>query len=162
MKLLIITFILLFNVVQAQELKWFKPTKLELLSYGSMSISGIAFGYNQAITHHHYGRRDKFIDVEISFMNKYKDFAHGDLSPAYLGSKTWLVWTTDALHLSSSINMVGFASGITLNVWNIKEELSKYPKRDRWKVIIFKKILLPIVIRSVSFELTYNKLGFTK
>ncbi len=35
-----------------------------------------------------------------SWVNKYNDYAAGDLRPKYIGATTFLVWTTDGWHLS--------------------------------------------------------------
>ena len=42
--------------------------------------------------------------------------------------------------------------------WDIKSELKQYRKKDRWKVIVFKKILLPLLIQHMAFEATFNNL----
>ena len=53
---------------------------------------------------------------------------------------------------------VQIIGGTGLLVWNAKDELKKIPKRDKWKYILLKKILIPLVIRSTAFEITFNNL----
>jgi hypothetical protein len=50
------------------------------------------------------------------------------------------------------------ATGIVLNTWDMKSELKQYKKKDRWKVIVFKKILLPLIIQHLAFEITFDNL----
>lgn len=128
------------------------------MSYGAFALSGVSYGFNQAIEHHGYGQGNNFIDISRSFKRKYKNFDGGDFSEAYWGSKTFLVFTTDAFHLTNTLDKAFLTTGIVLNVWDMKTELRKYNKRDRWKVIVFKKILLPLIIQDLSFELTFNRL----
>jgi hypothetical protein len=153
----VIIILLTVNITFGQN-KWYLPNKEEWISYGLTSLSGISFGFNQAIDHHHYGQGKKFIDIDISWKNKYKNWDAGDKREKYFGSKTFLVWTTDAYHLTSVLEKSFLGAGATVNTLNLKRDLELYRKKDRWKVIVFKKVLLPIVFRSLAFELTYNKL----
>lgn len=142
--------------VQAQ--KWWKPTKRELFGYTALSLSGVSYGFNQAIEHHYYGWGHSFVDITVSYKRKYRNYDAGDLREAYFGSKTFLAFTTDAFHLTNTLDKGFLTTGIVLTTWDFKSDLKKYPKKDRWKVIAFKKILLPLVIQHLSFELTFNKL----
>jgi hypothetical protein len=148
--------LLLLFTTQAQQ--WWKPTKREFFGYGAFALSGVSYGFNQAIEHHSYGLGNDFTDISRSFKRKYKNFDAGDFREAYIGSKTFLAWTTDAFHLTNTIDKGFLTTGIVLNTWDIKSDLQKYNKRDRWKVIVFKKILLPLIIQDLSFELTFNNL----
>ena len=148
--------LLLFVTTQAQQ--WWKPTKKEALSYGAFTISGVAYGFNQAIEHHSYGIGNPYVDITKSYKRKYKNFDAGDFTEAYVGSTTFLVWTTDAFHLTNTIDKGFLTTGIILNTWDLKTDLKKYNKKDRWKAIVFKKILLPLIIQHLSFELTFDRL----
>ena len=113
---------------------------------------------NQAIEHHSYGIGKPYVDITKSFKRKYKNYDNGDLSEAYFGSKTFLVWTTDAFHLTNTIDKAFLATGVVLNTWDLKSELKQYKKKDRWKVVVFKKILLPLIIQHLAFEMTFDNL----
>ena len=141
----------------AQSGKWWKPSKLDYYSMGAMVVSGVAKGYNQAIIHHHYGRGNQFWDKTVSWQNKYKDYPT-DQSAAYFGSKSILVFTTDGQHLTQAIDNTFLVTGTGLSVWDIKQELKEIPKKDRWKYILWRKILLPFGMRTLAFELTFKHL----
>ena len=156
MILLISIALLLFNKTKAQQ--WWKPTKREAIGYACFSLSGVANGFNQAIEHHSYVMGKPYIDITKSFKRKYKNYDNGDFNEAYFGSKTFLAWTTDAFHLTNTIDKAFLTTGIVLNTWDLKSELKQYKKKDRWKVIVFKKILLPLIIQHTAFEITFNNL----
>jgi hypothetical protein len=160
MKKILLSSMLLFLLVttEAQQ-QWWKPTKRETMSYVAFSLSGVANGFNQAIEHHNYGMGNDFVDISRSYKRKYKNYDAGDLREAYWGSKTFLVWTTDAFHLTNMIDRGFMATGIVLNTWDIKSELKQYNKKDRWKVIVFKKLLVPLILQHVAFEITYANLN---
>jgi uncharacterized protein YxeA len=158
MKKILLSLMLLFLLVTTEAQQWWKPTKREAYSYVAFSLSGVANGFNQAIEHHNYGMGNNFVDISESYKRKYKNYDAGDYREAYWGSKTFLVWTTDAFHLTNMIDRGFMATGIVLNTWDIKSELKQYKKKDRWKVIVFKKILIPLVLQHLAFEITYTKL----
>lgn len=157
-KILLIAFTLLaFAQTEAQK-KWWVPTKRELLSYGSLTVSGVAYGFNQAIEHHAYGIGQPYVDITYSYKRKYKNYDEGNFDEAYFGSKTFLAFTTDAFHLSNTINKAFLTTGIVLNSWDFKSEMKQYKKKDRWKVIALKKILIPLIVQHLSFEVMFNNL----
>ena len=137
--------------------KWYAPTKNDWLSYGSMTLSGIAKGYNQAIVFHHYGRGKQFWDNSISWQNKYKNWPV-DQSEAYLGSKTVLVAFSDGQHLTEALNTTFLIGGTMLLSWNAKDELKQLPKNQRIWAFIFRKVFIPTLIRGIAFEVTYQHL----
>lgn len=153
--LTLITFCILHGT-QAQ--KWWKPTKSEMMGYTALAFSGASYGFNQAIEHHGYGKGNNFVDITVSFKRKYRDYDAGDLRQAYFGSKNILAFTTDAFHLTNTLDKGFLTTGVVFLCWDIKSELKQYPKKDRWKVVVFKKILLPLVMKHLSFELVYNNL----
>ena len=152
----IITLLLLAITTEAQQ--WWKPTKKEIIGYSSFVLAGVSNGFNQAIEHHSYGLGNPYVDISKSYKRKYKDYEAGDFSAAYFGSKTFLVWTTDAFHLSNTLQKGFLITGVVLNTWDIKSELKKYEKKDRWKVIVFRKILLPLLCQDLAFEATFSHL----
>jgi hypothetical protein len=156
--ILLIIFALFVFIKTEGQRQWWKPAKREALSYAAFTLSGAAYGFNQAIEHHSYGIGNDYIDISQSYKRKYKNYDAGDLSAAYFGSKTFLVWTTDAFHLTNTLDKGFLTTGIVLNTWDMKSELKEYKKKDRWKVIVFKKILLPLLIQRVTFEVTFSNL----
>ena len=137
--------------------KWWKPTKNEMIGYSFMLVSGVSKAFNQAVLFHHYGQGNSFWDKDISWMNKYKDWPT-DQSEAYFLSKSLLAFTTDGQHLTYAINTAFLTTGTVFICWNFKDELKNIQRKDRWKYIVFKKILLPALVRSVAFEITFNNL----
>lgn len=154
--LLTLVCFLLLTSSEAQQ--WWKPTRKECYSYAAFGLSGSSYGFNQAIEHHSYGLGNNFVDISRSFKRKYKNFDGGDFREAYFGSTTFLAWTTDAFHLTNTLDKAFLTTGIVSNTWNLKSDLIKYRKKDRWKVIVFKKILLPLIVQDLSFEFTFNHL----
>lgn len=153
---LILVIILIFSISKTKA-QSFQINKADGISFVSMAISGIADGYSQAIAFHHYGRGNQYRDIELSFKNKYNDFDNGDLSPAFFGSKTFLVAFTDAYHKNRMIDHVGqyvFIASTILshNEYNIL-------KRNSLLVFVVKKILIPVAVKSIAFEITYKNLG---
>ncbi len=158
MKKIAISSLAFFLTISTQAQRWWKPTKNELIGYSGFISAGVSNGFNQAIEHHSYGLGNPFVDISESYKRKYKDYAAGNFKEAYFGSKTFLVWTTDAFHLSNTLEKGFLITGVTLTVWDLKSELKKYEKKDRWKVIVFKKILFPLLIQNLAFEATFNNL----
>jgi hypothetical protein len=143
--------------VTAQK-KWYSFTKNDVAIYSGMAISGTADGFNQAIVHHEFGINRPFTDYATSWQRKYKDEPHGDYSRAYIGSKSWLVWTTDAFHLTRAIDHLSMATSILIASGDLKH----YAKKDRWKVLLIKKGLIPIILRGMFFDIFFNNLGYHK
>lgn len=149
MKISTLIFILYFSSFNSYAQKWYKPTKRDIIGYGMITVSGISYGINQAVNYHKFGEGNPFIDINISWKNKYKDYTGGDLRPAYLGSKTWLVWTTDLNHLSATANHLFLAGGVYF--------LSDI-KGMKWYAVLVKKIIYPMLLRGINIELTFKKL----
>lgn len=154
--LLIIACLFAHNLI-GQEVKWYSLTKKDIAAYGLMAASGVAKGYNQAVMHHYYKRGNQFWDKEISWENKYKSWPT-DQSAAFIGSKGLLVFLTDGQHLTQMLNTTFVIGGTGFLVWDMKSELQHLPKKQRWKYIVLKKVLLPLLIRTAAFEITFNNL----
>lgn len=138
--------------------QWWKPTKNELLGYGSMAISSGAFAANQWIVHHQGGKGNPFVDIKTSWKNKYKDWDQGDTRPAFPGAKTWLVWTTDAAHLTNTIDKLFLVTGTVLISIDAKTDFKSLPKNKRVLAFIVRKLLIPVAIRGVVFEVAFKNL----
>ncbi len=147
---------MLYSSAHAQ-VKWYKPSKQDYIGYSLMTLSGIVKGYNQAIVHHHWGIGHKFWDNETSWQRKYKRWPE-DQSAAFFGSKGVFVIFTDGSHLTEAINTTFTIGGTGFLVWGMKDELKNIPKRDRWKYVVFRKILLPLALRTAAFEITFKNL----
>lgn len=135
--------------VQAQ--KWYKITKNDIAIMSLQAASGVADGFNQAIVHHKFKQGSQFWDNKISWQNKYKCFPQ-DKSPAYFGSKSVLVWTTDGFHLTRFIDRSMSVVSVGISLFEVKEY-----KADLWKVIV-KKILLSYIANRTAFVIVFNKL----
>jgi len=155
--LLIVVLCLMADNVFSQSGKWWKPSKNDWINYGCMVGSGVSKSFNQAILFKGYGKGHSFIDKNISFKRKYKNYPT-DMSEAYFGSKTFLVWTTDLWHLSGVMNTGLLLTGNTISIWNVKEEMKILPKNKRLLAFVWRKVILPIGIRGIVFETVYKNL----
>lgn len=70
-------------------------------------------------------------DIRISYRRKYKNWP-SDRRAAYIGSKTWLAWTTDAYHMRATAKNILIAG-------NIGVSMSLYQKPD-WKQIVIQAV----------------------
>jgi hypothetical protein len=120
-------FVLLFcTSAQAQKYNWRKaiaPASFAL-------VSGAAYGFHETSVHHPdripAGWNANFWDNRISWKNKYyqNDPANG---AKYLGSTTFLAWTTDSKHLFGSIHRVTlFGAGASAGIVYTRGERRKW------------------------------------
>ena len=148
---LLLTLLLFSQISYAQNKKWYSMSKNDLLIAGIGVIGGTADAYNQKILHRKYGAGKPFWDYSTSFKRKYKDFDKGDYRPAYIGSKTWLVMTTDGFHLTRAIDR--FHQLLTVAIvayeWN---------ELKGWQRILFitKKIVISSISNRIAFSLQYK------
>lgn len=93
------------------------------LKLGLMFLSGAADGMTQVIAFHpdrffdhHPNANRQFWDNSISWRNKYRngDPAQGR---AFVGSTTWLAWTTDAYHLFRTTSRLTAVAGLTIPLY---------------------------------------------
>lgn len=93
------------------------------LKLGLMFISGAADGMTQVIAFHpdrffaqHPNADRQFWDNSISWRNKYRN---GDPQQgrAFVGSTTWLAWTTDAYHLFRTTSRLTAVAGLTIPLY---------------------------------------------
>jgi hypothetical protein len=138
---------------QKRKNSWYHYTKYDRWQGEAFILSGIADAFSQAIQFHGYGKGNDFIDYSTSWKRKWKNGVTG--IEAFPGSSTIFVWTTDAYHLARSVDHFNFYLGLSISAY----EMSNYRKKDRIKVIIFKKLLLPILLRGIAFNLVYPRLG---
>ncbi len=144
--------VLLFLKPTHAQNKWYKITTNDIVLMGVQGIAGSADGANQNLSHWRWGKGKRFWDVKTSWKNKYKNFDGGDLSAAFPGSKTWLVFLTDGFHLTRTIDRTATLVSIGIAAGEVKQ----YPKKDRWKVI-GKKIVLSAIANRVAFNIIYRE-----
>jgi hypothetical protein len=145
----IILAVILSNPSTAQ--KWYTITKNDVAIIALGAVSGAADGVNQNLAHWRWGTGKAFWDVQTSWKNKYKDWDGGNTDAAFWGSKTVFVAFTDGYHLTRMIDR----SAMLLSVGISAGELSKYEKKDKWKVVL-KKIVLSSLSNRIAFNLIYK------
>ena len=92
---------------------------------------------------------DNFWNPSISWRNKYKnnDPLQGN---AFIGSTTFLVWTTDGYHLTRMMRNICIMTCISI----------KIGERQRWYEYIFEAIIAYISYQlgfTVSYDIIFNK-----
>jgi hypothetical protein len=131
--------------------KWYTITKNDVAIIALGAVSGAADGVNQNLAHWRWGTGKPFWDVQTSWKNKYKDWDGGNTDAAFWGSKTVFVAFTDGYHLTRMIDR----TAMLLSVGISAGELSKYEKKDKWKVVL-KKIVLSSLSNRIAFNLIYK------
>jgi len=131
--------------------KWYSITNNDIAIITLGLVSGAADGVNQNLTHWRWGKGKSFWDVRTSWKNKYKDFDGGDKSARYWGSKTIFVAFTDGFHLTRMIDR----SAMVFSVGISAGELTKYKKKDCWKIIA-KKAILSGISNKIAFNIIYK------
>ena len=93
------------------------------LKLGLMFISGAADGMTQVIAFHpdkffaqHPNADRQFWDNQISWRNKYRN-GDPEQGRAFIGSTTWLAWTTDAYHLFRTTSRLTAVAGLTIPLY---------------------------------------------
>lgn len=151
---LILTILLLISLNTTAQKHWALPTQNDGIGYVCLVVAGRAEGVNEAIKFHGWGKGNPNVDINISWKNKYKDWDGGDYRPAYIGAKTWLVWTTDMYHFTKVGNTVFTTAGTVFICLDLKD--NKFKGWKKWGNIILTKILYPSLIKKGVFELTYK------
>ncbi len=137
-----------------EKLKWWKPTKNDYYVLSLFALSGAADGINQSLLHHRLGENSDFWNVEESWKRKYRDFDNGDLRPAYFGSKTIFVWTTDGFHLTRAIDHLSMYVAIGISSFDVKQ----YRRKDI-PLVILRRGVMAMLVRATVFNLVYNNTG---
>lgn len=137
---------------------YFDLTKREWIGKGIgialAGVSGVADGYHHLLTNRysefkrrHSGANDDFWDRTISWKRKYRNWPE-DTRAAYIGSKTWLAWTTDGWHLTDMLARSTFTVGLTCSFLLGNEGAP-------WWHYVLDAVLLSMA-RNVAFELTHR------
>jgi hypothetical protein len=148
---LIVTIFAMLMSLQSTAQKWYKITKNDAAIIALGVVSGTADGVNQNLAHWRWGKGRQFWDVKLSWKNKYKDFDNGDLDARFWGSKSVFVAFTDGYHLTRMIDR----SAMLFSIGISGGELTKYEKKDRWKVVA-KKILISSLSNRIAFNIIYK------
>ncbi len=123
-------------------------------------VAGGSDGLNQTLIHHYDRFEAKFPNAnpqywnpKISWTNKYKN-GDENQGPAYFGSRTFLVATTDAYHLTRAVNRASLVSaGLTLSLnFNSKRKLSHR------LIDLGIGLGTSYIAHSIGFELVYGQI----
>ena len=122
-----------------------KVSRTDIQIYVCQFLAGSADGVNQSLVHHYLGMGTRFWDFQNSWKNKYKDYDHGDLRPAFLGSKSVFVGFTDGYHLTRTIDrsFTTVSLGLALT------------EKNSFKQIV-KKVITSTLINRAGFLLFFN------
>lgn len=133
-------------------------SKSDVYIYSLQFLGGASEGLHEEIVNHypefqrHYPNADSnYWNPKVSFKRKYKDFNNGDLRPAFFGSKSFLIAFTDAYHATNALTHVSNWVSIAIEFGDLKS----YPKKERWKVVAKKLILITLANR-IGFKTMYN------
>lgn len=100
-----------------------------------------------------YTKLQEFFNPQESWVNKYKD-NNPELGPKFFGSKTFLVFLTDAWHLAKMLMITAFTLAIVFyNPVIVTESIF---------VNIVANLLLMRVVFSSTFELFFSKILIKK
>ena len=100
-----------------------------------------------------YTKLQEFFNPQESWVNKYKD-NNPELGPKFFGSKTFLVFLTDAWHLAKILMITAFTLAIVFyNPVIVTESIF---------VNIVANLLLMRVVFSATFELFFSKILIKK
>ena len=100
-----------------------------------------------------YTKLQEFFNPQESWVNKYKD-NNPNLGPKFFGSKTFLVFLTDAWHLAKMLMITAFTLAIVFyNPVIVTESIF---------VNIVANLLLMRVVFSATFELFFSKILIKK
>ena len=100
-----------------------------------------------------YTKLQEFFNHQESWVNKYKD-NNPELGPKFFGSKTFLVFLTDAWHLAKMLMITTFTLAIVFyNPVIVTESIF---------VNIVANLLLMRVVFSATFELFFSKILIKK
>lgn len=146
----LLTLLILFPVISFGQDKWWKIDKNDVGVIVTQAISGGFDGWNQNISHHHWGRNKPFWDINTSWQRKYRDWPE-DTRSAFPMSKNILATFTDGFHLTRSISRTATLATIAITVSDWRD----YPRNDRWKVVV-KKLVLSIIANRVAFAIVYR------
>jgi len=136
--------------------KFYHFSKNEIIGMPLMSLSAYYKATREAINYRGFGKGDKFLDIQTSWQNKYKNWPE-DKGERFPGSKTIFVMFTDGNHLFQVANTITLTAGSYFVLSDIKDEWKMYKGWEKVGYIIVRK-LGPYLIRSFVFEKIYKVL----
>jgi len=136
--------------------KFYHFSKNEIISIPIMALSGMYKAYREAINYRAFGKGDKFLDIQTSWQNKYKNWPENK-SERFPGSKTIFVMFTDGNHLFQTANTMTYTGGTYFVLADLKDEWKMYKGWQRVGFIVVRKFA-PFLIRSFTFEQIYKVL----
>lgn len=123
----LVFFIMLLPVLCSAQMYTRAQVKNLAITGGLFYLYGVSKGYSDVLSFRyqnfktiHPNANDQFWNPDISWTNKYKN---GDpaLGPAFFGSTTVFVWTTDAPHLIPSAGKVCLIGAVVLKIGEKKK-----------------------------------------
>lgn len=124
--------------VISQDQKWYKVTKNDVAVMSCELLAGYSKGWTDEIEFHHYALSQRFPGL-FKNDNKFWDGRYDNDG----------IW--DAKHMTSGITTGFHIAAICIKVGDIKN----YPKRDRWKKILFDVVKYTASYK-LGFFLSYN------
>lgn len=132
-------------------------TKRLIYKSSFVLIAGIFDGTAETVKFHYSSFKkmfpdanDQFWDEDISWSNKYSNNNKAN-GPAFFGSTTFLVWTTDGYHLMRTLRNANIMVAITIDFCNEKK---------RWYYYVIDAIVCYIAYNvgfTISYDLIFRK-----
>ncbi len=122
----------------------------EIPSLSLTFISGFADGSAESLKWHYdavdkkFNLNDNYWNPNISWRNKYA----GGLSangPKFMGSTTYLVWTTDGYHMLRAARNLSITTAIVIHPW----------RKKKWYMYVADGVI-HYVVYNAGFYLSYN------
>ena len=121
-----------------------------IASYALVLTSGAADGMAEGVKWHFdkmdktYNLNDSYWNPDISWRNKYKGGLPAN-GPKFVGSTTFLVWTTDGYHMARAVRNTSFVGAVVIHPFK--------KKKWYWYVVDFASYYLTY---TVGFNITYR------
>jgi hypothetical protein len=149
--ILITALLLFFTCNMKAQSKWWQLDKRDIWASSAMFLAGWADGTAELTKWHYdafegfYGDvNDDWYNPHVSWRNKYEN-GDASLGPAYFGSTTFLVGTTDNYHMMRSVRNVSISATLLI-----------MPKCEwDWKRMLF-RIFVYSVANRAGFWLGYE------
>lgn len=145
-----ILFTLLLITGQGQKANF--KIRSQILPVSLVFLAGVSDGFTETISHNYKGFKnvfpkanDRIFDPGLSYVRKYRN-GDREQGARFPGSKTYLVWTTDAYHASRFAQHLFLAGAFALKITEGKQ---------RWWVYLAQGLGYWLVNRA-AFAMTFN------
>jgi hypothetical protein len=128
----------------------FAQPKHILFKSGLCFVSGFSDGLAESIKFHNIFPNSNYWNLNNSWGNKYKNGNSAD-GAKFIGSTTFLVWTTDGYHLMRMIRNISLMSALTINVCS----------KQKWYTQIINGVIYYIVY-NIAFNISYGVIFKTR